>query len=268
MPFADSDGVGISYDVIGEDADETVVFVSGLGYGRWMWDWQHPAFEGEYSVLRWDLRGIGESDTPDGPYTLEAMAADLEAVLADAGIESPHLVGVSMGGMIAQEYAIGHDRIRSLALISTDCGGDSRIPAEADVTERLLNPPEDAPLREQIRYKMAPAFTDEFREKRRDIIETILDYRTAAPVSDEVRGWQAAAVHGFDATDRLDAITVPTVIVHGKRDRVVPVENARELERRLPHAEVELLDDGGSHLVCIERAETVNNLLRTFIDGQ
>ena len=268
MPVAENDGVEIAYEVTGNtDAEETVVFVSGLGYGRWMWEWQTPAVEDVYRVIRYDLRGVGESDTPDGPYTIDEMAADLEAVLADAGVESVHVVGTSMGGMIAQEYALSYDRTKSLVLMSTDPGGEKRVNPAPEVTERIMNPPQDVSQRENIRYKMRPAFTDEFWENNGDIIERILDYRVANPVPDEVRGWQAAGVTEFDACDRLGEITVPTLIIHGERDEVVPVENSKRLEEMIPNADRVTFDEGGSHLVVIERDEAVNRRLRKFLDG-
>jgi pimeloyl-ACP methyl ester carboxylesterase len=267
MPVAENDGVEIAYEVTGADDGESVVLVSGLGYGRWLWQWQRPAFEDDYSVVLWDLRGVGESDTPDGPYTIGEMASDLEAVLADAGIESAHVVGISMGGMITQQYAIEYDRVRSLVLLSTDCGGDSRVEPEPEVMERILESPDDLSLREQIAYKMAPAFTDEYYDLDRERIQTILDHRTSDPVPDQVRGWQAAGVANFDVTDGLDAVTAPTLIMHGERDTVVPVENAKRLSSHLPHAELELYDEGGSHLFCLERTGDVNERLRAFVDG-
>lgn len=268
MPVADNDGVEISYEITGNtDADETVVFVSGLGYGRWFWEWQMPAVEDAYSVILYDLRGVGESDTPEGPYTMAEMAADLEAVLADASADSVHVVGISMGGMIAQQYVLTYDRAESLVLLSTDPGGEKRVDPDPEVADRILNPPQDVSLRENIAYKMRPAFTDEFWETDEGVFNKILDYRVPNPVPDEVRGWQAAGVAEFDACDRLDEITVPTLIMHGGRDKVVPVENSRILEDGIPNAERVTFDEGGSHLFVIERDEDVNRRLRQFLDG-
>ncbi|MGM0592562.1 MAG: alpha/beta fold hydrolase, partial [Halobacteriota archaeon] len=204
---------------------------------------------------------------PEGPYTIAEMTADLEAVLDDAGVEEAHVVGVSMGGMIAQEYAVEYNRARSLVLISTNCGGEERIDTPPAVTDRILTPPEDEDRRAQIRYKMKPAFTDEFWAARQDVVEEILDYRTANPVSDEIRSWQAAAAHSWDGHDRLPEITQPVLVLHGEHDRVAPVGNAHIIAEQLPNVEVDIFEAGGSHLVTIERADDVNRHIRSFVDA-
>ena len=121
MPYADNDGAKLAYDLDGPADAETVTFVEGLSYGTWMWNWQREAFD-EYRTLAWDHRGTGDSDEPEGPYTVAEMAGDLEAVLDDAGVERTHLVGASLGGMIAQQYALDYDRARSLTLMCTTHG--------------------------------------------------------------------------------------------------------------------------------------------------
>jgi pimeloyl-ACP methyl ester carboxylesterase len=266
VPIADNDGIDVGYEITGDtEADETVVFVSGLGYGRWFWQWQLPAVEEEYRVVLWDLRGIGDSSVPEGPYTIAEMASDLEAVLDDAGIEEAHIVGISLGGMLTQRYAVDYDRAKSLVLMSTDPGGDERVDPAPEVADRILNPPENVPLRENIGYKMQPAFTDEFWENEEGIFNEILDYRVDNPVSDEIRGWQAADVAAFDIVDELDEITVPVLVMHGDRDEVVPVENGHRLAELLPEAELLTYDEGGSHLFVIERDDEVNRQLRLFL---
>src|SRR6056297_1015561 len=139
MPYADNDGISLYYEITDpagdntgpaeetttEDDAETVALVEGLGYGRWMWRWQRDRLADEgYRVVVFDNRGTGDSDAPEGPYTVAEMASDLEAVLADAGVERAHVVGASMGGMIAQQYALDYDRAASLTLMCTTAGGD------------------------------------------------------------------------------------------------------------------------------------------------
>jgi pimeloyl-ACP methyl ester carboxylesterase len=148
MPTAEHDGVSLVYDRIGPPDAPTVAFVSGLGYGRWMWHWQRERLESEYELIVWDNRGAGDSDAPEGPYSMSEMAGDLEAVLAAADRSSVHLVGASMGGMIAQQYALEYDRAASLSLLCTTHGGPAAEPIPDETKERMFSVPDDADERD------------------------------------------------------------------------------------------------------------------------
>jgi pimeloyl-ACP methyl ester carboxylesterase len=316
MPFADNDGISLYYDISGpaeggtdgaatggdadraateggvahgDDADgaaasgsdpETVALVEGLGYGRWMWRWQRERLAEEgYRVVVWDNRGTGDSDVPDGPYTIEEMASDLDAVLDAVGAERAHVVGASMGGMIAQQYALDYDRAESLALLCTSHGGEEAVEVPEETQTRMFGVPadiveqsstgnqtqsDDAYEREAIRYKMKPAMTDGFWRANEDLIESIVDWRLESDAPDEAREAQAAAVADFDASDRLAEIEIPAFVAHGTDDRVLPVENADLLARKLPNAEL-VIFEGGPHLFFIEQAEAVNDQLVEFL---
>jgi len=265
MAFADHDGVELAYERSGDSSAETVVFVEGLGYGRWMWDWQYDALATDYDVIRWDNRGTGESDVPEGPYTVSEMAGDLEAVLDAADVESAHVVGASLGGMIAQQYALAHDRAASLALLCTTPGGEDAEPVPEETLERMFDVSEEYGRRESIRYKMRPALTEEFWAAEEETIADIVDERLESDAPARARQWQGAAVETFDVHDRLSDIDVPALVMHGERDRVVPVANADLLADGLPEVRVERFDDGGSHLFFIERAAAVTDELRSFL---
>jgi pimeloyl-ACP methyl ester carboxylesterase len=279
MPYADNDGVSLYYEITDpdgnqeDDADpedreedaETVVLVEGLGYGRWMWRWQRDRLADEgYRVVVWDNRGTGDSDEPEGPYTVAQMASDLEAVLDAADAERAHVVGASMGGMIAQRYALDYDRAESLALLCTSPGGDDAVPTPEETQARMFGVPENADEREAIRYKMEPAMTDEFRKANDDLVSDIVDWRLDGDASDAGREAQAAGVAQFDASDRLDEIDVPVLVAHGTADRVLPVENANLLDEELPDARLAIFE-GGPHLFFIEQAEDVNDRLVEFL---
>lgn len=145
MPTARREGVSIYYGTDGEG--ETVVFLSDLGFGAWQWGWQHAALAGPYETLAYDQRGTGRSDTPSGPYSVEDLATDLDAILADHGSRGVHLVGAGLGGMVALAYAREYGRARTLTLIGTSPGGShARRPADArvrlyDLAGRSRRPP-------------------------------------------------------------------------------------------------------------------------------
>jgi pimeloyl-ACP methyl ester carboxylesterase len=186
----------------------------------------------------------------------------------------------SMGGMIAQQYALNYDRAASLGLLCTSPGGDEAVETPEETRNRMFNVPEDiveqsstgnqtpsddADEREAIRYKMKPAMTDEFWAANDDLVEDIVDWRLAGDASDAAREAQAAGVARFDASDRLDEIEVPALVAHGTADRVLPVENADLLYERLPNAR-RVRFEGGSHLFFIERAEGLNDRLAEFLN--
>lgn len=265
MPTAHNCDVSLSYDRDGPPDAPTVVFVEGLGYGKWMWRFQREPLAESYDTIVYDNRGTGDSDCPEGPYTIAEMAGDLEAVLDDAGVENAHVVGASMGGMIAQRYALKFDRAESLALLCTSHGGDDAVPVPDETLAVMFDVPEDADEREAIRHKMGPALSDGFAEANPDLVERIVDWRLESDASDAGRNAQADAVQAFDAAEELPAFPLPTLIMHGTEDRVLPVENAHALLDRLPHAELELYE-GGSHLFFIEQADEVTDRLRRFLD--
>ncbi|WP_135825493.1 alpha/beta fold hydrolase [Halorussus ruber] len=272
MPYADNDGVSLYYEITDpaeattdEGDAETVALVEGLGYGRWMWRWQKDRLADEgYRVVVWDNRGTGDSDEPDGPYTVEEMASDLEAVLDAVGAESAHVVGASMGGMIAQQYALDYDRAESLELLCTSHGGEEAIDTPEETRARMFGAPDDADEREAIRYKMKPAMTDEFWAENDDLISDIVDWRLDGDASDSAREAQAAGVMQFDSSDRLGDIEIPVLVAHGTDDTVLPVGNADLLYQKLPNAQLAVFE-GGPHLFFVEQAETVNDRLAEFL---
>ncbi|WP_336038234.1 alpha/beta fold hydrolase [Halobacterium yunchengense] len=263
MQTVSRDGVRLAYERDGPRDAETVVLVEGLGYGRWMWNWQRDALADDYDVLVPDNRGTGDSDAPEGPYTIAELAADLDAVLADAGVEEAHVVGASMGGMIALQYALDFDRARSLTLLCTSPGGDVAVPTPPETQERMFDVPEDLDEREAVLYKMEPAMTDRLADS--DVVEEIVDWRLASDAPPHAREAQGAAVAAFDASDRLGDVDLPVLVMHGTADRVLPVENARVLHERLSDSRLDLVE-GGPHLFFVEDSDRVNDRLLAFLD--
>lgn len=257
MPLATNDGVSLYYESDG--SGPTVAFVEDAGYGAWLWGWQHAAL-GPYERLVWDLRGTGRSDTPSGPYTVETLAADLEAVLSDHGARSAHLVGAGLGGMVALQYALSYGRAETLTLLGTAAAGAG---VDVEALERLFAPPDDA---DALRDSLDPAFSPAFFEEQPPAVDGIVDWRAEDDADEE--GWQAqvAAVTAFDLRDRLYEITQPALVLHGREDPVVPVDAGEDLAEALPRGEFESVD--GRHLFFVERSRPVNDTLLGFLDEQ
>jgi len=288
MPQATRDGVSIYYERDESDGDGTapVVFVQGLGFGRWMWRWQREAVADRYDVIAPDNRGTGRSDVGLPPlvprlpgllrglvllklagYSMDGLAADLEAVLDDAGIYNAHIVGASMGGMIAQRHAVEYTRAKSLTLCCTSHGGPDAAPVPEETQEHMFETPDGAGERGTIRHRMRPAFTERFTNRNPHLMDQIIEWRLEQDADEPAREAQGAAVQGFDISDRLERVRVPTLILHGTDDQVVPVENARLLEEKLPNSRLELIE-GGSHLFFIEDDKLVSEHLIEFLDAQ
>ena len=264
MPDAYNGEVRLACERRGPGDADTVVFVEGLGYGRWMWRWQDDALDG-YERILYDNRGTGDSAVPEGPYTMAELAADLGAVLDAVGVDAAHVVGASMGGMIAQQFALADDRVASLTLVCTTPGGPDAVPTPEATQARMYDVPEELDERERRRYKMHAAMSETFIADNPDLVERIVDWRIESDASEEAIGWQAAAVAEFDVHDRLGEIRVPALVLHGTDDRVVPVENGRLLAEGLPEAEFHALE-GAPHLCFVERADRVDDYLTAFLD--
>lgn len=267
MPTAHNGDVAIAYDRTGPESAPTVVFVCGLGYGRWMWNWQRDALAESYDTIVFDNRGAGDSDVPEGPFTIAEMAGDLDTVLDDADVQSAHVVGASMGGMIAQRYALDFDRAVSLSLLCTTHGGEDAVPVPEETQAKMFDVPEGLDVRESLLYRMEPALSPGFADEHSALIDRILDWRLESDASEAGLAAQAAAVMGFDASAELVELELPVLVLHGTGDRVLPVENAHLLHEALPRSELDLFEDG-SHLFFIEEADAVSARLGAFLGNQ
>ena len=231
-----------------------LVLVHGLGYARWGWE---PVVDGlaeRFSVVLFDNRGIGESDAPRSPYTVAEMAADTLGVLDEAGLEQTHVLGTSLGGMVAQELTLtAPERVERLVLACTTPGGPAAYPMPEATVQLMVEAPSLEPataLRRFVENALARATVVE----RPELVERILAHRLAAPQNPAAWQGQAAAGAAFDVDGRLGAIACPTLVLHGTADTVVDVRNAQLLGERIPHARVELLPDTG-HLFFWEQPE-------------
>ncbi len=264
MPTASNGDVSLHYEVDGEGyrdsaagATDTIVFVSEASLGGWSWGWQHAALSGPYKTIVWDPRGTGQSDAPPGPYDLEALAADLEAVLSDSGTRTAHVVGAGLGGAVALEAARTSNRVASLALLGT-------APTESAFSlDLLFAPPEDP---EAIRSSLEAVLSADFRDRQPDVLAGIVDWRAEGDASRT--GWDAqlSALEGFDATDWLVEVTQPALVIHGSADELVDPKAGEALARGLPRGEFEPIEDAG-HLAFVERSRTVNDRLLGFFEG-
>lgn len=276
--------INIYYEMHGKG--EPLLLVEGLGYSSWMWFKQIPDFSREYKVIVLDNRGVGDTDKPDMEYTMEMMADDAAGVLKALGIESAHVLGVSMGGFIAQEMAINYpDMVKSLALVSTSFSGRDimhrgssslfgtfaglweLMPAMLEFSGKANTPMANSfglTPEKKIRYGLSLAFTPEYFNNHNEEVDRIVEWRFANP--QPLYAWKRQLIAGmkFDATDRVYQIIAPTLVVTGSEDRVVPPESSKRLAEKIPNSRfVEV--QGTGHLPFIEQAEEFNKMVLSFL---
>lgn len=250
------DDVELYYEVDGQG--ETVAFVGEAGLGAWQWGWQHGAVTGPYRTVVWDLRGTGRSDSPAGPYEVERLARDLEAVLSAAGVRTAHLVGVGLGGMVALRYARQFSRAATLTLLNTATSG-----TEVDLAAlgELCGP---ADSERALKESLAGGFTGEFRAARPDLLDRICEWRQNEDADHAGFEAQVAAVRAFEAGP-LYELTLPALVCHGLDSPVVDADSGRSLADGLPRGTFEPVD--GRHLCFVEHSRAVTDRMLAFFEN-
>ena len=254
MPSVNADGVSLRYETSG--SGPAVVFVNDVGFGAWLWSYQHAAVAGPYEATVWDLRGTGESDAPEGPYALSTLVSDLAAVVSATGSRRVHLVGAGLGGVIALEYARRHERAASLAVLGT-APGDA---VDEDALSAMAAPTDDPAA---LAASLDTAFAPGVPEAHPDVIEQIAEWRGADDA--EPARWrdQQAAWLGT-ALDDLYEITTPTLVMSGTDDAVVDPEATARLAEGLPRGEHRRVE--GGHLCFLSESGTVSDELLAWLD--
>ncbi len=238
---------------------DVLLLIQGLGYGRWGWDPVVPGLAERYRVLTFDNRGIGESDKPAGPYIARLMAGDALQVLDEAGAGRAHVLGASLGGMIAQELAVAApERVDKLVLACTTPGGANGVPMPAVTIKLFQEAPSLAPEVALRRFVENALGTD----PPVALVDDIFARRVANPPDPD--GWQAQAAAGLTFAGVEAPIAAPTLVLHGTADNVVDVRNAQVLAERIPGARVELFPEAG-HLFFWEQPDAFVRIVTGFL---
>ncbi len=251
MPsVARPDGARLHYEIHGDPRREPLVLLEGMGGDIPGWRRNVPHLAAGCFVVAYDHRGNGRSEAPDAPVTMETFVDDCLAVMDELRIERAHLYGQSFGGFVAQELALTHpERVRSLILACTHAGHAHAVPARGRA-------PKDRPW--LLLY--SPAFAAAHPEH----VEDDLRVGRAQPQHPEGQRRQWEAVQAWDAYDRLPALRVPVLVLHGSDDQLIDVENARVLAARIPGAELAILE-GAGHVYHSEQPERADELVLDFV---
>jgi 3-oxoadipate enol-lactonase len=261
MPFADVNGQRLFYEIHGDG--EPMLLVTGLGGDHLSWGEQLEAFSARYRTIVFDNRDSGQSTECAEGYEIVDMARDALALADAGGLDSFHLLGVSMGGAIAQDVALAEPgRVRTLTLAMT-WGGDGhwgRVRGRLMANAALRTPPEEHV--EQLLHSCLSEELFEDPERVAYFRKLVLD--NPYPQSVEAFARQAQAVGRHEARDRLGRLEMPVHVIGAERDLMVPVWKSRELVELIPHARLTVLA-GGSHGANMEKAKEFNRAVLDFL---
>jgi len=250
-----------NYRLEGPASAPVVTLTHPLGATLALWDDHVAALTQRYRVLRYDVRGHGGSEIPEGPYTLEQMSSDLVGLLDSLAVAETHFVGVSMGGLIGMTAALAHpERIKSLVLCDTTaCYG----PAVRPMWEERLQVAESEGMSPSLVARtMAIWFTEAYRVARHREVQ-----RIAAMISrTDPRGYAASvrAIAFVDLTERIGAIRCPALIVVGEQDPGTPPAMARVIHDRMAGSELLVLP-GAMHCAVVEDSDAFLGALLDFL---
>lgn len=259
MPFAQVRDLDLYYELHGQPAgssDGRVLFINGTGG-----DLRHNPLRGKgpleqnFEVLMYDQRGLGQTSKPDVPYTMADYADDAAALLDVVGWDSCHVLGVSFGGMVAQNLVVRHpNRVRRLVLACTSAGGEGGPSIDLRLLE-TLSPTERMQRSLELMDTRVDLSTDPPRmpDGLGQLMQTIGAARASTP-DDEVSLMgarrQLEARAGHDVWDSLPSVKSPTLVIGGRYDGIAPAENSKNIATRIPGARLELCD--GGHLFMMQ----------------
>jgi pimeloyl-ACP methyl ester carboxylesterase len=261
MAIVENQGTKIHWDEQGRG--EPILLIMGLGWASPMWHRSRPLLSLRYRTIALDNRGVGRSDVPPGPYPIALMASDAAAVLDAAGIASAHVFGVSMGGMIAQEFALQfRQRVRSLILGCTQAGGPAALRAEPEVlavlTRRDLSPDESIAASNPFIYDSGTP--------RTRIEEDNAIRKQWWPNADAYMA-QLQGIMAWEAYSRLPQITAPTLVIHGETDRLVPPGNGKLIAEKIRGANLVMIPHA-SHIFPTDQPEAAHKAVLEFLSAR
>jgi len=255
-----ANGIQMNYTLEGPAHGPVVTMSHSLATDLAMWDVQAKALSGRYRVLRYDTRGHGGTDAPAGAYSLSQLADDARALLKALGIARTHWVGLSMGGMIGQTLALSSpEMFQSLSL----CDTSSRIPADMKhVWDERIATVDAKGMEPMVEPTISRWLTPKFVETHKDVIESVRAMIRRTPPKGYVGCCHA--IKALDLTDRLKAITVPTLIIVGAQDMGTPLAASQAINQQIKGSQLVVLDPA-SHLSNLEQPEAFTKALEEFL---
>lgn len=263
MPKVKVNDIQVYYEVYGEGFP--LLMIMGLSANL---DWWDPRMvqklSKKFKIIMFDNRGAGRTDVSDRKYTIRLFADDTAGLMDALGISRAHIIGGSMGGMIAQELVLNYpEKVEKLVLCYTYCGGTKGVQPSGEILELLSADRSAFSPEEIIRMSIPLLFTEDFTKKNSDLVELSIQRMLKAPISNEAFMHQLNAIMEFDTYDRLSQIRAPTLILHGKKDILVPPENGSILAEAIPNAKLVYFKNSAHGL--IEEMEKAIQILLDFL---
>lgn len=254
--------VALVYELNG--AGDPLVLIHGAQSDRSIFNGLLPVFTNQFQVLTFDQRGSGQSEKPDNAYSIAMLADDTAALMDHVGFSSAHIIGVSMGGMIAQEFALRYaQKVRSLVLGCTTPGGPKAIPLAGEGVDSAYSTKELS-AEERGRALAEAAFTEGYVEAHPEIVTAMIESRRNRPIDHVGFGHRMKAAFTHDTYERLPQISCPTLVITGKQDTLIAWENSDLLTQRIPNAKSVLLEPAG-HVFWIEQPQQSREAMLTFM---
>ncbi len=264
MPKIKVNKVDLYYEEQGNGVP--LVMIMGLSANL---DWWVPepitTLARHFKVITFDNRGAGRSGDPGVACTIKDFADDTVGLMSALNIPKAHVLGISMGGMIAQELVLNYpDRVDKLVLCSTNAGGSKQVPPSMEVL-KLLGADRTGLTDEQVaRSTISLLYPPEFVKNHPDHVEATMRQILKAPIKPDSYKRQIQAILQFNAGRRLKTVSTPTLVLHGKKDLLIPPENADIIAKLIPGAKVALFEESGHALFSIE-PEKVNQTIIDFL---
>jgi pimeloyl-ACP methyl ester carboxylesterase len=249
MPKVRVGDIHIYYEILGQG--EPLVMIMGRTGNL---DWWDPRMISElkkyFTLILFDNRGTGRSEKGEKPFSIKLFADDTVGLMDALGIAKANILGISLGGAIAIEIALSYpEKVKKLVLASTTCGSSKGVVGPGAVAPIQVLDKLEANPREFLEEMLRRSISEEWIRENPCLFQDMLRQVLIVPISKDVWLAQSTAALQWDACNRLSQIRVPTLIVHGKKDQTLPVENAYILAQGIPNAKLVILENSSHTLV-------------------
>ena len=267
MPKIKVDDINIYYEIHG-DGHRVLLMITGLGANiNWYTDEYIEEFTKHFKLIILDNRGTGRTDITDKEFSIKTLAEDAVGLMDALEIDKFLLMGTSMGGMISQELILNFpEKVEKLVLCSTSCGMRRGVPPPPQVLELMRTNREGMSPEFIAKASLPLLYTRDFIKNNRDFIKTFVQQLIIAPITPEMFERQMVAVSKFDSFKRLKTINTPTLVIHGKKDILLPPKNANILVENIPGAKLTLFDDA-AHIIFQPEPEKVLGTIIDFLNS-